>query len=454
MKKENALRNALTLMKDYSQATGADFSVQDTNFVPIPEVLDNLLSEKNICLFCIKHSNHPDAKTQEDLSSSPCREMHINAIKESQRLGTTYTYVCPLGFIYWTSPIYPNGCFAGSLVGSGFLETSKQETCDRMYKVCEGTVEMPELLRMLEGFPHGEPQKIKALAELMSICARTLSPGSEEHNETKKRRSLQQSELEASIEALKIALPQGSPRPEYPIDKEQKLLEALRLGDAESGKHLLNEIFAVLVFANPGQFKYIQYRAIELAVLLSRVNISSVFTYSSMHENDGLIIKMIQETKNIDELADTMYRIMDELASQIRSFQGLQHAMALKRAEKYIMKNLTRKISLEEIANVSGFSPPYFSSIFKEEMGENFTCYLNRLRVEKASTLLTNTHLSLNKIGRSCGFEDQSWFSKTFKNYTGVSPGKYRSRGGKSPLKIPETGFSEDYLREISTGDK
>ena len=454
MKKGSTLRNARILMEDYSQATGASFSVHDEEFMPIPEVMDNLLSEKNICLFCIKYKQHLDVKSLKDLSSTPCRELHINAIKESQRLGSTYTYVCPLGFFYWTSPICPNGHFAGSLLGTGFLETSKQETCTRMYEVCEGAVEMPELMRLLNSFPHGTPQKIKALAELMSICSRTLSPGREDHEEVIKRRSLQQSELEANIEELKNAFPQGSPKPEYPLDKEQKLLEVLRVGNAETGKLLLSEILAALVFANPGQFKHIQYRAIELVVLLSRVNISPVFTYSTMRENDGLVLKMIQETKNIEELTDALYRIVDELASQIRSFQGLQHAMALKRAEDYIMRNLARKISLEEIARISGFSPPYFSSIFKEEMGENFTSYLNRLRVEKASILLTNSHFSLNKIGRSCGFEDQSWFSKTFKNYTGMSPGKFRSRGEKSLSKIPETGFSEDYLREIGSGDK
>ena len=453
MKKDSVLRNARVLMEEYSQATGANFSIQDANFKPIPEVLDNLLSKKNICIFCIKYKNHLDVKSLEDLSSTPCRDMHIDAVKESQRQGTTYTYVCPLGLIYWTSPICPNGRFTGSLLGSGFLETSREETCERMYNLCEGAVEMPELMRLLERFPQGKPQKIKALAELMSICARTLSPGREDHDEVMKRRSIQQSELNANIDELKNAFPQGSPKPEYPLDKEKKLLEVLRFGDAEKGKQILNEILAALVFTNPGQFKHVQYRAIELAVLLSRINTSSAFSYSTMRETDGLILKMIQETKNIEELTDTMYRVVDELASQIRSFQGLQHAMALKRAEEHIMRNLARKISLEEIARISGFSPPYFSSIFKEEMGENFTSFLNRLRVEKASVLLTGTHLSLNKIGRSCGFEDQSWFSKTFKNYTGISPGKYRSRGEKSLSKIPETGFSEDYLRDISSGD-
>ena len=63
-------------------------------------------------------------------------------------------------------------------------------------------------------------------------------------------------------------------------------------------------------------------------------------------------------------------------------------------------------------------------------MGENLSSYLNRLRAEKAAVMLTETDLSLNQIAGACGFDDQSWFSKIFKTYAGVSPGKYREKGG------------------------
>jgi transcriptional regulator GlxA family with amidase domain len=56
--------------------------------------------------------------------------------------------------------------------------------------------------------------------------------------------------------------------------------------------------------------------------------------------------------------------------------------------------------------------------------------------VDKAVAMLMETGLSLSEIASSCGFEDQSWFSKIFKNYTGESPGKYREQNknsGKAP---------------------
>ena len=125
--------------------------------------------------------------------------------------------------------------------------------------------------------------------------------------------------------------------------------------------------------------------------------------------------------------------IVDQMAGKFFSFQGVCHASALRKAERFIWDNYTRKISLKEIAGVSGLSAPYFSTIFKEEMGENLSSYLNRLRVQKAAAMLNETDVSISKISAACGFEDQSWFSKIFKSYTGFSPCKYRGNEGIIP---------------------
>jgi len=311
--------------------------------------------------------------------------------------------------------------------------------------MCKGAVSEKDIRKLLCNFPCGEPRKIKSLAELLLTCARYISVGSDKSYSSMKRRSEQQSALSANIADLKNRYPQGDDQPGYPLEKERKLLEVLRRGDIDSGKRLLSEIISVLFFLYPDQFRYIQYRAIELAVLISRIDLSPGFYSRAALKANNRYFKSIQETNNIVELTDTLYRIVDNLAGQISSFRGIHHAWALKKAEHYILDNFTRKISLEEIATASGFSAPYFSTIFKEEMGENLSSYLNRLRVEKACYMLTDTNLSLSKIVGACGFEDQSWFSKIFKLYAGISPGKYRNQGGKLASKFPKMEFSDNY---------
>ena len=435
------MHHAHVLMGVYSRTTGAFICIHDRNYMPIPELYEEITSEKNICLFCIRYKKNIEVKRCWDHCANPCREMHINAIKESYRSGGSYTYVCSLGFMFWTSPIYLDEQFAGALMGSGFLGIESEETCNRMYNMCEGAVSESELKRLIGIFPRGEPARIKAMAELLLICAKSLSIGSEGCHATVRRRAEQQAGLSSKIEDLKDNYPPESPQPEYPLERERELLEALRRADTETGRKILNEILAIIFLANPDQFKHVQYRAMELAVLIFRTDAAPGFSAEAVLESNSRYIKLIQESSNMEELTDALYQILDNIAGQIFSFRGIHHASALKKAERFILENFTRRISLEEIAKTSGFSAPYFSTIFKEEMGENLSSYLNRLRVEKAGYMLTGTNLSLSKIARACGFEDQSWFSKIFKLYTGMNPGKYRSQEGKPVSRIPEIRF-------------
>jgi AraC-like DNA-binding protein/ligand-binding sensor protein len=439
------LLKAWKMMSVYAQATGTMICVHDHNYMSIPEMFEEMSSDRNTCLYCIKYRSGVTVSKPQDLAASPCNEMHINAIKEAHRFGGSYIYMCELGFMFWTSPLYSEGRFIGALTGSGFLGADIEEASALLGRISGGAISKQEFRRRLDRFPRGDPEKIKALAEMMLLCAEALSTGVEDYHETLRRRAEQQSSLSSQIEELRAKYPEGTPAPGYPLDKERLLLAALRRGDKETGGRVLNELLAALLFSNPDHFRHIQFRAIELVVLLSRADINPGYTEKALLETNNYYLRRIQEAQSIEELTDVLHITVERMAGQIFSFQGIRHASALRKAERYIWENYTRKISLQEIAGASGLSAPYFSTIFKEEMGENLSSYLNRLRVEKAGHMLLETDLSLSEIAGSCGFEDQSWFSKIFKSFTGISPGKYRGQGGGMVQEISENNLSENY---------
>jgi AraC-like DNA-binding protein/ligand-binding sensor protein len=425
----------------YTQATGCGICIYDHNYMPLTDVLKESEVEKSICLHCIKYQNEP-------AGAEPCRDIHVSAIKEAGSQGGSRIYKCDLGFLFWTSPIYNEGSFSGALRGTGFLSEEQQNT-DEIAGMCKGTIPAEEFTQRVANFPKGDTEKIQSLAEMLLLCAESLSSGSEDYHEILRRRAEQQRVLSEMIEGLKIKYPEGSVLPGYPLDKERLLIAALHRGDSAAALHILNEVLALLIFANPKHFRYIQLRAIELVVLLSRVGINPGHSGTSTLETNNRCLKQVQEAKTIEELTDILHAIVKRISGQITSFQGIRHGTALRKAEHFIRENYTQKISLGEIAKISGLSAPYFSTIFKEEMGENLSKYLNRLRVERASHLLLETDLSLSEIAGACCFEDQSWFSKIFKAYTGISPGKYRSQGGGMVREISENNLSEDFLKTI-----
>jgi AraC-like DNA-binding protein len=313
----------------------------------------------------------------------------------------------------------------------------------------KNAVAKPELYNMVALFPRGESGKIHALADLMLICAESLSTGKGEYHRVLRRRAERREKISEKILELKKKHPPGSPGPAYPFDAEEALLSCVRSGDAGACERILDDLLAVLLFSGSAPYKDLQCRAIELVILISRTAISPGVDFSEQLEISDTFLSRVQETNDLGELVAVLHTAAGYYAGKASLFRGVQHVSTLRKAKWYIRKNFTRKLSLDDIASVSGLSAPYFSTIFKDEMGENFSSYLNRLRVEKAGELLSTTDLSLCEIARACGFDDQSWFSKTFKLYTGITPGRYRSRSRASAAETETIVFSKNYRNVI-----
>lgn len=98
----------------------------------------------------------------------------------------------------------------------------------------------------------------------------------------------------------------------------------------------------------------------------------------------------------------------------------------LKDVLSYIRKNIDKNITLEELAQVSGMSPRYFCRVFRNMTGRTPIDYVNYYRIETASQMLITTGESITEIALNCGFNDMSYFSKTFKKLKGMSPSKFR----------------------------
>jgi len=95
-------------------------------------------------------------------------------------------------------------------------------------------------------------------------------------------------------------------------------------------------------------------------------------------------------------------------------------------AKRYMRQHYQEPLRLEEVSSAVGFNATYFSTLFKKETGRNFTDYLTELRIEKAKELLCGDNLSVQDVAEMVGYQDLKYFSRLFKNTTGVSPSDYK----------------------------
>jgi AraC-like DNA-binding protein/ligand-binding sensor protein len=334
-----------------------------------------------------------------------CESLHTDAINKARHLGGSYIYTCTYGLIFWTSPFYSGERFAGAFLSGGIPDSKKNS------------------------------DMVNALANMMLICANQITGTS------LGKKNIISKFIKA--ESVSTFAEGGANRKNnqkiqnnaYSMEMERMLFANLRRGDNTEAKKVLLDLLNIHYQEVKSNFRIFRLKAMELAVLLSRaasdlndINNNAVFEITNNY------INKIEESSNFHEIAEILSSFTEKMEGKIFSFHGVRHFPVLRRAERFIWENYTRKISLKEIANVSGLSAAYFSTIFKKEMGENLSNYLNRLRVEKAAAMLVTTDLPISEITKTCGFEDQSWFSKIFKNNTGLTPGKYREQGSISGL--------------------
>jgi two-component system response regulator YesN len=99
----------------------------------------------------------------------------------------------------------------------------------------------------------------------------------------------------------------------------------------------------------------------------------------------------------------------------------------IQQLEEYLKINYTEPITSQTLCEKFGYVPTYLSKLFKKYKNVSPTEYLIDLRVEKAKELLRSKPDMLSKdIAYLLGFSDSHYFSKVFKNKTGMRPSDFR----------------------------
>ena len=102
-----------------------------------------------------------------------------------------------------------------------------------------------------------------------------------------------------------------------------------------------------------------------------------------------------------------------------------KNADIIKTAIGYIRSHSSEKLSVEQIADEVGLSKFYFSREFKRLTGMTVITYVNYVKCENAKKLLKKDEYSISDVCELCGFENASYFTKTFKKFTGKTPSDY-----------------------------
>ncbi len=99
----------------------------------------------------------------------------------------------------------------------------------------------------------------------------------------------------------------------------------------------------------------------------------------------------------------------------------------LKPVIKFVELHYNTKITVAQMAKLTGFSESHFMRYFKEVIGESFITYLNNYRLTIAARLLITSKESILTISQQAGFDNLSYFNRAFKKKYNKTPREYRN---------------------------
>ena len=124
-----------------------------------------------------------------------------------------------------------------------------------------------------------------------------------------------------------------------------------------------------------------------------------------------------------------LYHLKENQNCAIRSRQSASvqyHAERLNHLTQFINDHLEQHLTLDSLSRECGVSPSFLCRLFKQMHNETVFSYLQGQRIQKAKKLLIETNKPIKEVCLSCGFENESYFYRTFKKSQRVTPTDFR----------------------------
>ncbi|MCH5138372.1 response regulator [Clostridiaceae bacterium UIB06] len=205
---------------------------------------------------------------------------------------------------------------------------------------------------------------------------------------------------------------------------KEELVDALKSRDLLQIHKCTSEMF----IRAKGQ-KYINIDYIKAAVM-EMLGIVSL-TLFQIGENKDVTkflvdrLNEIGDKEDIGELEVWLKEFFTEVLNSIGGKTKQRCSRVVEQIIDVIKENYSKEISLEDISKIIYLTPNYLSNIFSNTMGESFTKYLSRYRIEKAKELLSSGKYKIYEVCEMVGYKNVDHFRKIFKEFTGKTPSEY-----------------------------
>lgn len=210
--------------------------------------------------------------------------------------------------------------------------------------------------------------------------------------------------------------------------EEAKLLDAVRRSDFE----FLNKIFSsfdindTVEKRNSNAVRNVQNYSIIMNTLLRKTAYDAGVAAIYVDRLSSFFGNRIENLSTSFAVSSLMVEMLSEYASLIRDYSWSGYPEKIKSVLYAIDSRYKEHLTLDELGEIAGLSPYHLSHLFSKVLGKTVFEYLAIVRINKSLTLLKNPDITIAQASIDSGFEDQSYYTRTFKRIMGKTPTKWR----------------------------
>lgn len=211
---------------------------------------------------------------------------------------------------------------------------------------------------------------------------------------------------------------------------EKKSMQAIKEGNKEEVIHNWRQLphyGEVGLLSKTSELRSRKNLAITVITLAARAAVEGGLQYETALTISDLYIQNVEEMKDSKAVDQFIEEMLSDYAERVHQAKRNQYSKPINVCLDYIFKHLYDHITLSDLALKVALHPNYLSSLFKKEVGCSLRHYIQQTKIDEARSLLLLTDHSISEISTLLNYHDQSYFSKIFKKFTGVTPNEYRN---------------------------
>jgi two-component system, response regulator YesN len=221
------------------------------------------------------------------------------------------------------------------------------------------------------------------------------------------------------------------------IDMKDDLVllnDALKSRNISTVYTVIEDIFSQLNHA--GKPNPAALHSIATTILFQIFNTIRLLNYNTNMVFDDLkdLFSNVNKFESLEDMVNWLKEItltcMDILDTEDKKRSPL-----IRKVISYLNSNYSMDINLKTVASDFDLNAFYLGHLFKKEIGEPFTNYLNKLRIKRAIELIKDGRLKNNELAKKVGYINTNYFFTVFKKITGMSPTEYKEVELHSKLK-------------------